>query len=818
MANLWDPFTPISLGLDWFVGVPTNHIVGPSFDAFVQRLRRTSVQTIGTLRTRVDGNPAVSAPLYTVMDVIPVGSERPTVTRMVFLPNEDVSLGTLPDNVWLDASGSIVDGWDKINNAPVVLPIDNDGLHVRSTATAFPVVGRFRLDMSALPANARILNVSIVAVDSVTGPALASTFIGYALRNGGNVYVPPNSVFGTQVFGDQREITCGEINPLTGLPWSRADLASFDTPGGWELEIQGTTSASGAARSTVWKLGLQVDLVTVENRVAIGTWERPAGAIAGDVDLPVRTVPSMAANWATPASGVHSYLWRSALAPLLYGTSPVANDVRWLLAYQSLGPDGNPPGQAVPPVPSMRGYRVAVDGFGIPIEDVDDASNGIGIEAATLALRTTAPATSDDSQPYFIRPGLADLLVATSGNVVAQRIRTGTTGNYLLLRFLVTPPATGNSLLTVTVNRVSDGVQIGGAFLLTAADARALPDMPAGGKYVQGALSAVANLVAGTQYEIRFTPSTTDGWVFLAPRTVAGGESASYGGSADSARSGGSVLATQDLVATLLVQPAAITNARAEVSRIELDPDGLCGTHWREVVVISWDAYTALASAFSHFELQRYVDDGSDLWVPIKRITPESRTSVVDHASPRGRGAKYRIRPVATTSAFGEWTATGFVTPTAQAHEIVLTSNARPELTVVYNTTPSAKFPMLDHDGDVAMRIAGRPFTVMFVDPIEKGVGQQRTLTVEFGRQPTDGLGRPIVDQAVFEPLRRLTRAVGATEDPIPYIEILDEAGGITYGFVTLADADKAMPAWRYSIPVAIVPTEGTPTVVDDAG
>jgi hypothetical protein len=821
MANLYNPNLPVALGLEWLANIPSNHIVGPSFDVFVQRLRSTAVETIGVVRARVDGNAAVSAPLYTVMDIIPAGSERPTVTRMTFLPNEDVTLGTLPDNVWLDATGSIVDGWNKINDAPVVLPIDSDGLHVRSTANAFPVVGRFRLDMSALPANARILNVSIVAVDSVTGPALASTYMGYALRNGGNVYVPPNSVFGTQVFGDQRLIDCGEINPLTQLPWSRADLASFDTPGGWELEIQGTTSASGNARSTVWKLGLQVDLVTVENRVAIATWQRPGGAIAGDVDLPVRAMPANTPNWAKPGSGVFSYLWRSALAPLLFGTSPVAQDVRWLLMSQNLGPTGIPPGAVVPPVPSMRGYRVSVDGFGIPTEAVDHASNGIGHEAAALALRTTAPATSDDSQPYFIRPGLPDLLVATNTNTVAQRIRTNTNGNYLLVRFPVVPPATGNSVLTVTVNRVSDGVQLGGAFTITAEAARALPDMPVGSaKYVQGALASVAALVSATQYELRFSSSTADGWVFVVPRSVAAGDSATYGGSADSARNGGSVLTAQDMAATLLIQPAAVTGVEATRHRIMLDPDNLCGTHFRDVVVISWASYTALGVSFSHFEVERLVDDGSDTWVPIKRVTPESRVSVVDDEPPRFRPVKYRIRPVATTAAFGEWASSGFVTAEAERNEWVLTSNAAPELSLVYNTEASDTFDMNDHEGDTPMRIAGAPYVTMFVDPEPRGVAQAVTFVVNFGRQPRDALGRPIGRKAVFEPLRRLTRAVGAPlgDDPqIPYIAVLDSEGNTTYGFVTLGRATRSMPGWVYKIPAVIVPLTDTPVVIDDS-
>lgn len=810
MANAWNPNQPVALGLEWLASVPTNHIVGPSFDCFAQRLRSTIAETIGTIRTRVDGNPAVNSPLYTVMDIIPAGSERPTITRMTFLPNEDVTLGTLPDNVWLDAAGSIVDGWNKINDAPVVLPIDSDALHVRSTANAFPVVGRFRLDMSALPANARILNVSIVAVDSVTGPALNSTYIGYALQNGGNVYYPPNSVFGTHVFGNQREISCGEINPLTGLPWSRADLASFDTAGGWELRIEGNTASSGNARSTVWKLGLQVDIVTVENRVALATWQRPPGAIAGDVDLAVRTVPAMTANWAKPSSGVFTYLWRSALAPLIYGDSPVATDVRWLLAHQNLGAEGNPPGLVVPPVPSMRGYRVAVDGFGLPIEAVDDATNGIGHEAAALALRTTAPATSDDSQPYFVRAALQELLLADSGNVVAQRIRTGTTGNYLLVRFVVAPPA-GTSTLTVTVNRVSDGVQMGGAFTITAADARALPEMPNGGKYVQGALSAVAALVAGTQYEIRFTPSTTDDWAFIAPRTVAGGGSASYGGTADSARSGGSTLTEQDVVATLLVQPTAPASVEASILREQLDPDSLCGPVWREMAVIEWDAYSALGASFAYYELQRLIDDGSGTWHTIKHVSPESRVSVTDHEGPRNRPAKYRIRAVATTAAFSPWVETGFVTPTTAGPEIVLTSNARPDLTVVYEHEPGVEFAMLDHDGDTPVRIAGRPYQVVFVDPEPKGVGESQRLIVNFGAQPFDALGRPIGRRAVFQRLRDLVRALDA-----PYVAVLDQYGNVTYGHVTLTRAVEQEPAWRYYVDAAVIPLTDTPAVIED--
>ena len=100
---------------------------------------------------------------------------------------------------------------------------------------------------------------------------------------------------------------------------------------------------------------------------------------------------------------------------------------------------------------------------------------------------------------------MTDLALVKSTQKLGQRVTPASGQTYLGVRFVVSPPATGNPTLTVTVNRVSDSVQMGGTFTITADAVRALPAGIAGWRYVTGFLSSGAALIAGTAYEIRVT-------------------------------------------------------------------------------------------------------------------------------------------------------------------------------------------------------------------------------------------------------------------------------------------------------------------------
>lgn len=808
MANDWNPNRPVALGDEWLATVASWDAVAPSFWCGIQRLRSSVAETIATLRMRIDCNPSVTNPLYTVCDIMPAGSERPgPIETAYLLPNADISIGGPAPEGWVSSALGTTNLWSFIDDLPVELPIDSDSISVRSSATTTASY-TCHVNAAPIPAGARILNVSIVAVDSVIG-TINPTFVFYGLQRGGTLYTPPNSIFATHIYGNQRIVDCGEINPFTLRPWIPADIADFNG-GLWRIRIDGNTANGGQSRTAVFKLALRVTYITTENRVAIGTWQRPGGLSPGDVDLPVVSMPSGAANWAKPASGVFSYLWRSAYAPIPHGNSQIAGDVNWRYLYQALSGAGTTPGFSPPPVPDMRGGRVMVDQYGIPTEDVDPD----GVVAHAIALRTSAPATSNDSQPYFIA-GLAEVapLTSATANGIAQRIRAFPSGGtYLGLRFIVSPPATGGGPLTVTITRVSDGMQMGGSFVLTADQARALPDMPGndGFKFVEGVLDAPANLVVGPQYEIRFTTTTTAPWVFLVPRCIGGAGSASYGGTADGFRFGAAFHSDQDMPAVVLIQPDPVANARAQVVTEQLDPGTMCGAEAIDQNLIEWDPYSELGAAFDYYEIQRLDPDGE--WHSIRQVGPESRTSATDYEAPRGIAVRYRIRVIATTHAFSEWAETGFVTAQAYGCDVVLTSNVDPSLTLAYTTEPGVDFDFLDHDGDTPVRIAGRPYQVVFVDPEEKGLGETLRLVVNFGEQPTDPLGRPIGRRAVFAPLRALIRAVGNT---IPYVAVLDPYGNVTYAHITLGRGREDQPAWRYQVNAVLTPLTDTPAVAE---
>lgn len=813
MANDWNPRAPAALGPEWFPTIEELEVVGPSFDVPVQQLTSTAAETVDRLDLQLTASATPDRPLYTVVDVIPSGDEIPPtpVQTAYLLPNADISIGGPAPEGWIRGDGSITNLWSFIDDTPPTLPIDggNNYVAVRSTITTPPFY-TLHIDDSAIPANARILRVGIAAVDSVIGN-LVSTFVGYFLQHSATLYVPPNSIFGTHIFGNERVVDCGEINPQTRLPWTRADIAAFNG-GLWRISIQGNIG-SGGSRTAIWKAALKVEYIATENRVALATWERPASAGTGLVQMPVRAMPAGTANWAKPGSGDHLYLARSAAAPLLYGTDPVATDVRWRTWRQELGATGNPAGSSPPPVPGMRMDRLLVDQYGIPLEPFEGDRDA----AAGLYIHNTSPGYSDDSQTYQYGLGQLVALDSAVGNGIAQRLTPGTTANYLGVRFVCFPPASADGTLTVSVRRVSDGVQMGGSFVLSADDVRALPEIPGtnGARYVQGNLSSAAALVAATQYEVRFTTTTSsaDDWFFAGPESD-GAASVSFGGSTDTARSSGVTLTEQDLEVTLLVQPVPVANVRARPVSVPIGPAGLCKVDSYDQILVEWDPYTALGAEFDHIEIERIIDaEGEMVWRQVHLITDDTTTSWGDPEAPIGTPVAYRVRAVASTAAFSDWATTEYQRAEARGCELIFTSAARPDLTVAYNNdgNQDVGFEFLDHEGDELVQLAGRDYAVAFIEPESRGIGENYRLTLNFGEPPNID-GTPVGRRVLFQPLLTIARAV----DEIPYVCVKDHHGNVTYGYIRLSRGVQSEPGWRYSVDVFVRPLTATPAVTTD--
>ena len=816
MAGNWNPNQPAALGLEWLVSRTNEVRVARTGVVIAMRLRSTVAETVTGLRLRAAGSPQVDDPLFTIIDVYPAGAAASypgsTARTVVQLPpNADYNRGT-----WVTSAGGTTNLWQHIDDPTVYPPVGNDWIR---QSTAGSSAYRCFINDAALPANARVLRVVVGAIiGAQPNPTITTRQFAFRLEHipTAQTFTPPGASFQATIYGNRAIVDFGEVNPVTLMPWTRADIAEFNG-GAWAVRVEAVGDPQAWARMD--SLCLSIDYLPAENRVAVATWPRPAGPVPEWVaSAGLRSMPSGAAGWAKPGSGDWDFVWRVAHAPLLTGAGPLADDVRWLACVSDLTMPGVPQavgqGLVYPPPPGMAAREVIVDGYGLGrLGAGPDGVAGYG-----LVLTKAGPAYSDDSQPYGVTPALT---VTAASGPASQRVRqtSGSTQSYLGARFVAYPPespAHAGSVLTVSVHLVSSGAQVGGSASWTAAEARAVPALTSAPSWrlLAKFLSSAAALANNTQYEIRFTVTGPGAWLLSAPdQSVAG--AAGYRGTVDSARLGGSTMPTRDVSAVLLIQPSPPTSAAATAVDVAVGQASGCGPDTIQRNRLTW-VKTNLGGAFSHYEVERLDQDnsGADVWNLIANIATEATQSFDDAEAALNRPTRYRIRAITTTQAFSAWALTGLVTPEhldarGDPHpSVVFTSNAEPGLTVVYDHDPTVPFEFLDHEADEVMRPYGADGSIVFFEPEDRGVSVRYRLTVNFGTAPVvDGL--QIGDEAVFAPLRRITRSTA-----IPYVCVLDGFGNRRYAHVMLGNGEREMPQHGYWANADVIPVQFLPTVV----
>jgi hypothetical protein len=798
----WNPNYPGVVGLEWLPSVPRSFPIAKGQPSPAARVRSLAAENINALRVGVGSNPAVTQRAFVLWDIYEEGDEAPqTLSVVEYAPNADETIGN-----WTDNAGGTTNLWAQIDDAVEYPPLGT--FYIRQLIAGASAY-RCSVDSSGFPAGARVLRVSVTCVIGMN--ALGSSAfveIGLFHQPTTTIHTPPTGVVFTNGLIPNRVLTidCGEINPQTQLPWTPADIQSFDA-GDWHMRFVG--AGTGTNGPIITAAALRVSYLATENRVAVATWRRPSGAVSSPISTTALVpMPAGTGAWAKANAQNYVYLPRIARDVLVGGDAPVANDITLLAAQQDLGASGNPAGLAyAPPVGPPAMSLLTTDEHGQPTATFE----GELVTVPRVVLRTTAPADSADSLAYVRDSSSTVLRDLTAAQQVGQRVTTSTgPRSYLGVRFLVIPPDTADGTLTVRVLRVSDSVQFGGTFTITADEVRALPAISGTlAKYVEGFLDSVATLATGTQYEIQLLVSAGD-WRVIMPSAVgAGGQS--FGGTTDFARLGtigaGSSLTEQDLTIMLLEQPAAPATATATVRAQQQDGDGCwCSTSEIDQVEVDWAA-TALGGSFSRYEIEREIDDGESAgWEPVWTITTEATSVWWDYEMPMDRPVRYRVRVLSTSTAFSAWTATDWVTARSRGNEVVFTSNHDPGLQVVYEHDPDVDLVMLDHATDELIPVYGADYQVAFFDPNDRGVAEQLDLVVNFGRQPSDNLARALNMRAVFGPLRRITRAT-----TIPYVAVRHRDGVVTYAQVRLGTGRRQMPGHRYRVPVTVTPVSGIP-------
>lgn len=793
MANLWSPNAPASIGLEWFTTFGHTQPIALSAPSFTQQLRSRTAETITELRLAITSSPLVTAPFFMLVDVYETGDEFPVPvdghSTVSYAPNSDVTI-----NDWRTGPGAMgaVNLWARIDDPVTYPPTGTDYIRLRATGLSayFGTVAA-----SGFPATARVLRLAIEAVIGLDpdGTDFSTRAVGFGVHHNptGNIYEPPGGTFYVTAFTPNQvlNVSLGEINPETLLPWTADDVASFDVGGDWELRVLGSNSNANGG-PIVTAMSLKVSYIDPDNREACGTWQRPPGVLPQVISTDALVEPDGAGGWATdwskPASGDFLFVPRWARATLVDLGATNATDLAWLTSHQDLGAAGNPPGNAFPPVPGMVGDILPTSSVGLPTQ----AFAGTSSRAARLVLRRSDATDSDDSQPYYVAFDGTVLRAVTPSQTVGQRITPNSSQSYLGVRFVIQPPASDDATLTVTVRNAATGAQIGtGQFTITADEVRALPDLGGGMRYVQGFLTSAAALVSGTQYEARLSTDASS-WTLLVPAgagasgpTFAGGSGTGSGDCARLNGTSGPSLSDQDLLLTLLVQPTAPASADALVMERTQAGGGMqCTPEAVDHVVVRWSA-TTLAAAFDRYEIERLEDDGTGEWRQVAVVnSAETETTFADWETPRGRAVKYRVRVVATTAAFSNWTETQWVTAEAYGAELIFTSNAAPELTVVVDYEPEVGTDFPDHEDDEVVPVYGSDRAIVFINPRDRGLEKTYRLIVSAAGRPCDDYGRPLPDDEVWEPLRAISRSVA-----IPYVCVMDATGNRAFVHVTLS-------------------------------
>ena len=508
----WNPSAPEVLGNEWFSNIGLTARVWAGAPPGMARLQSTAAETIISLGMSATVNHLLQESAPTLVDIIEEGNESIPLFKMASLvPNGDgVNDG------WTTNTGGTTNLHLAVNEdvtkwgAPSQSPARADWIQTTGTLNAYSA----SVDASSFAAGGANQNARIgwVAVQAIHGANTGFRKIDTKLAIAGDTWAPAGSgLRDVHGFGAIYQYWWGEINPATGKPWLPADIAAFGPAGTSRLWIRSHGTVTTAQYPLCYAIRLHVHYQPVENRVAVGVWRRPedlpdrlvtAAVGAGDII----TLPGGAANWSKLSGRNYLFYWRQSVSPSEYG-AVVADDIRWNYIRQHLGPKGQPPNYAPPPGGILALDGIAHDQFGRPEHGfVSD-----GTSAAAIALGRSDLGTSIDSQPY--RLDLTDLEEVTTTQKLGQRITPGTSTSYLGVRFVIVPPdkhAT-DPTLTVTINRVSDSVQMGGTFTITAAACRVLPVGIGGWRYVTGFLSSGAALVSGTAYEIRFTTSAHSG-------------------------------------------------------------------------------------------------------------------------------------------------------------------------------------------------------------------------------------------------------------------------------------------------------------------
>lgn len=777
----WNPNNPSVIGPEFLAVRDSSIFPGITTPQVVQRFRSNSAETIAGVRlyrTVIAANGATQ-----IVEVVPAGDEvadPAEFTVVTYAPNVlTVTAGTVQDGSGGAAVVTDIDEWPP-NYTDYVEAGPNASFDLQFASGAIAPTGR----------------IAEVAVEVVTARGYGTTSDGtvdtrrcvVSLDNGGTLHggmlrtIPANNSAGT---AGRYIWHWGEINPITGQPWTPADVAAFDSAT-TEVRIARQTGDGGSL--IVAAVRLVVVYENSERRVATGAHvSSTVEAFDWSATIPVSS-PAGAANWAKANATDYALVVRQAdqggLTPFAVPSMGVGT-----VHADDPAPDG------------LESYDVTATAVTFLTDNATTLAGSIPSAAVAVpgrliafVLRTTGPATSADGQPYndVRTPG-----VFSGSGANQQELRTSTSDTYSGLRlavgwFLARPTAP----LLVTVRRRSDNVAVG-SFSVPESTVDAVGSAALVVTDVKATDPGFA-LVAATQYYLDYTSATpsTATWIvgLLAVNGGAGGvtyQEATYSGGTDQADPIGGTASTAltytpaDFAAVLeaAVDPPTGLTATADAQTLPDAPP--CGPTGIPYASLAWDP-TVLGADFARYDVERLGVDGLT-WQRIAEIVDEASDGFDDVEARLGLLESYRVRAVRSDGASSYWTDVATVTVPAAGCGYTFTSNEAPTLSVGYPDTyegRSIRTYQFPEAGEVTYRtLYGRDYQTAFHPLSRRGVTFSRQLTIGGLAAPAAGVGPPA---AAF--LRDLVWA------SLPYVCVRDNDGNRWFASVRVPD----LSAWRY--------------------
>jgi hypothetical protein len=791
-----NPNYPEVFGPEWW---PTrnapNRVWGGSH-ARLQRITSTAAETIEAIRLSGNFDTLHRAGVHTMIDVIEDGQvETPQAIPVDLAPVTATITGSWRNEASAtggsDLAESIaqpIDRWPVPVTHPaasrwITTPTSNNAAQFAVDAAAFGPSGQYE--------NARVTWVEIRAILSANS---GFRRMRCRLRPGGTAWTGAGgSSREVHFFGAMHSFWFGELTLDEG-PFLPADIYDFRPDGDSRVEIL-SQSVSSANQPRVQALALRVWLIPEENRSAVGVWRRPEtppGRLANVTTDMLVSVPDGSADWAKEDEKDYWVCWRQSVSPAWYG--PVnADDIRWMGAYQDLGPGGEPPGVVWPFHP--HGRQPAPDGVPASWRATPDFHGWLDPETRrsravfALALVDDSGDPSVDSIPY--RAELADIVHLRSSQRIGQRLTPAESHTYAAVRFPATPPPAGNPTLRVRVFRVSDDVQIGGTATWTGAESRFLRSGPGGIRYHFLAFDAPVSLVQGVQYEVRWTTTSREWFLFMPDTSIA--PEVAFGALVDGGVIGTTHLVERKLNMNLVEAPDPVADFDVALTTT-MHPG-------REPIAVDHPQLTwtpgAHGADFDHDEVERLVEGGD--WELFATINAEAVDELTDHEAPREREIEYRITVVLVDGRRAEWVEAGPVEPETNGRVVVLTSNQEPDLEVAFVAERESSYTILTAEADEVVMIHGSDNQVVFREAEDRGIGWQVDITVHAVSEPDNG------GAAVFDALLAVVR-----NRELPYVTVMDHQGTVIRGHVAVEGLAQVQPAHLYSATLTVTPTHST--------